>query len=64
MNQTELDNRRKYIEKIDELKDIYYKLNEWELGFIDDIENKLSDPEAFLTERQIEKLEEIYERHC
>lgn len=64
MNQTEIDNRQKYLLMISELKDIYHKLNSWSTDFIEDIENKLCDPEEFLTEKQVEKLEEIYERYC
>lgn len=64
MNQTEIDNRQKYLNMIGELKDKYHHLNNWTMDFIEDIENKLCDEEEFLTEKQIEKLDEIYERHC
>lgn len=61
MNQTELDNRQKYLTMIAELKDDYHRLNSWEIDFIEDIENKLIDEKEFLTEKQIEKLEEVYD---
>lgn len=64
MNQTEINNRSKYLEKLNELIDVYHILNSYECDFISDIQDKLGDEDCFLTEKQVEKLEEIYEKYC
>lgn len=48
-------------EMIDFLKE--QNLNVWEETFIDDIENIVNDENGFMTERQIEKLNEIFEKY-
>lgn len=64
MTQTEIDNRNKYLNMVEQLKDIYFELNSWELEFVENTEGFLVDPDAILTERHANKLEEVYENHC
>ncbi len=39
------------------------KLNVWECSFLEDINSNLYAEDGFLTELQIEKLEQIYEKY-
>lgn len=38
-------------------------LNTWECDFLDSIEEQLDSEDGFLTDKQIEKLEEVYEKY-
>lgn len=52
----------KYRDMVSDLLD-NDNLNSWEQTFLDDIDSILYDENGFLTELQIEKLEEIYEKY-
>ena len=62
MVQTEL--KKELIDKYEWL--IYNQdidLNTWEMDFLDTIGDQLDAEDGFLTDKQIEKLEEVYEKY-
>lgn len=49
---------------LEELLAIDAGLSRWEVQFIEDISHRLEDDLAVLTDKQLDKIEEIYYRHC
>lgn len=53
--------QEEYQQLIDDCMDRQSQLNDWEISFIDSINDQVAQDRA-LTERQFEKLESIWER--
>ncbi len=49
--------------ELDDLLALEEGLSDWEIGFIDSINDRLERGDV-LTERQTSKLHEIWDRHC
>lgn len=65
MAQTET--KKELIDKYDHLimlnDTAQIELNDWEIDFLDNIGDALGASDGFLTDRQIEKLEEVYNKY-
>lgn len=59
------ETQKELIQKFDDLNnaDVELRLNTWESEFLDSIESNLKAEDGYLTDLQIEKLEEIYEKY-
>lgn len=53
--------KEEYQQLIDDCMDRQSQLNDWEINFLDSINDQVSE-EGTLTDRQFEKLESIWER--
>ena len=50
--------------EIDDLLRLEEGLNDWEVAFIESLSQRLETGPLPLTDRQISKLDEIWDRHC